>query len=160
MCDSVTGVEYSSNLHKLILEYMPFFIRQIDPIVHQAGFGDVKLTDHQFKVIMLLNHRGPSSPGLISRMLNIQKGSLTAVLKTLRAADLIYRRQIEGNERSYLVDLTVGGREFVKHHLLECDRQFGELFAEMGDEERNVVEKGLSTLNRYLELKGADYERS
>lgn len=139
---------------------MPFFIRQIDPIVHRADSQEEPLTDYQFKVVMLLNHRGSSSPGFISRMLNIQKGSLTAVLRSLRKSGLIQREQIDGNERSYLVDLTESGRDFVVRHLVECDRRFGELFADITDSDRKAVEVGLETLNRYLERRGEQNERS
>lgn len=150
---------YTATLHKLIVDYMPFFIRQIDPIVHRAEFQDERLTDYQFKVIMLLNHRGSSSPGFISRMLNIQKGSLTAVLRSLKKSGLIQREQIDGNDRSYLVDLTESGRDFVARHLAECDRRFAELFSEISDSDRKTVETGLETLNRYLESRGAQNER-
>ena len=153
-------IVYSSSLHEALMDYMPYFILHIDPIIHSARFQGERITENQIKVIMALYHGGTSSPGIISRVLNIQKGSLTGVLKSLRAAGLIHRELIDGNERSYKVSLTGTGYEFVSHHLSECDSRMESLFNEIKDDEKNTIESGLRAFTNYLEIRGGNNERS
>lgn len=150
---------YSSSLHKAMMNYMPSFILHINPIIHSTRYRGERITENQIKVIMLLFHKGKTSPGTISFMLNIQKGSLTGVLKSLRAMDMIQRVQIDGDERSYIVSLTGTGFDFVYYHRSECDRRMERLFSEMKDDEKNTIESGLSALTRYLDTRGKNDER-
>jgi DNA-binding MarR family transcriptional regulator len=149
----------SPGLYDVIVDLMPAFILNIDPIFHSARFRGERVTDYQIKVVMLLFHHGDAKPGFISRTMNIQKGSLSGVLKSLRSSGLVERRQIDGNDRSYFVSLTERGKDFVEHHLLECQRDINRLFEDIKEDEKRAVTTGLQILTRYLGKIGEPDER-
>ena len=47
--------EYSSELHRLIMEFLPGFHRNIHPIVNESSYKDSKLNENQIKIIAVLN---------------------------------------------------------------------------------------------------------
>jgi len=149
----------SLSLYDVIIDLMPAFVLNIDPIFHSARFSGERITDYQIKVVMLLFHHGDAKPGFISRTMNIQKGSLTGVLKSLRSSGMIGRRRIDGNDRSYFVSLTEKGKDFVEHHLLECQRDINRLFEDMKADEKRAVTSGLQILTHYLGKIGERDER-
>ena len=152
--------DYSSPLHETLLEFLPQFYRFINPIIHVAEYKGHRMTEYQIKVIMFLSMQGASTPGEISRTLDIQKGSLTGVLKSLLALGLVNRNRHDHDERSYHVFLTASGRDFVRFHLDTCNSRLSELFEDIGENDRGVVENGLRTLTIYLKAKGNDPKRS
>jgi DNA-binding MarR family transcriptional regulator len=149
----------SLSLYDVIIDLMPAFVLNIDPIFHSARFRGERVTDYQIKVVMLLFHHGDAKPGFISRTMNIQKGSLTGVLKSLRSSGLVERLQIDGNDRSYFVSLTEKGKDFVEHHLLECQQDINRMFEDMKADEKRAVTTGLQILTRYLCKNGERDER-
>ena len=159
MTDKHKEWEFDVPLHGAIMDLIPQIVLHVDPIVYAGEFRGMKISDYQIKVLMLLHHAGKASPGFISRHLNIQKGSLTAVLKSLRKLEMIVREEVDGDERSYRVSLTDLGREFVEQHQNRCDKGFGELLDGMGEEDRNEAKNGLRVLIRHLEARGESHER-
>ena len=149
--------ESGSILYERIMDFMPQFILHVDPVVHQAQFRGMRLNENQIKVMMMLHHAGKASPGFITHHLNIQKGSLTAVLRNLRHKGLIGREAVDGDERTYRVFPTEEGKEFIAEHMNECERRLGDMFRDMDHEERENVERGLNLLTRYLKSVGGGY---
>lgn len=143
-----------SILYESIMDLMPQFVLHIDPIVHSSRFRGMRINDNQVKVLMMLYHAGKVSPGFITHHLNIQKGSLTGVLRSLRRKELIVREDVEGDERSYCVALSKLGKEFIVHHITECRKETGMLFDEMKEADQHQVKQGLETLIRYLKTRG------
>lgn len=143
-----------SILYESIMALMPQFVLHVEPIVHQSRFRGMRMRENHVKVMMLLHHTGKASPGFITHHLNIQKGSLTAVLRNLRHKGLIEREALENDERSYRVFITETGEEFVTEHMAVCEQQIGTVFGEMDSGEKQQVEKGLDILTRYLRSLG------
>ena len=89
-------------------------------------------------------------PGDLSRGLSVEKATMTSVLRRLRDLQLIERRDIPGDERSYLVALAPAGREFIRHLEAQRRRGFERLFGAMAPADAAVAAKGLDLITSYL----------
>ena len=72
-----------------------------------------------------------SSPGIISKILNIQKGSLTRMINSLEKIKLVSRKNDKSDDRKQYIFLTDEGRTFFEKHLEQCDQDLNGLFKEM-----------------------------
>ena len=153
-------MKFSEPMYKAIMDFLPVFHRVIHPVVNRAEVGERKLLENHIKIIAVLCFENkPLTPGRISRIIGIQKGSLTRMMNSLEELKLIERCSKKENERSYSVSLTPEGFSFFSDHNKYCDRRFAEIFSEMNDEDKNKVYTGLDILNRYLSDKGFEDEK-
>ena len=147
---------YSSELNKNIMNLLPGFHRFINPIVNTAVFEGEKLQKNQIKIIAVLFINRSLCPGEISMMLDIQKGSLTRMLRSLQALDLIRREDDRHDDRVYHLSLSSRGERFFIEHQQNCDRKFNELFSALDNQDRNELGSALSILHKYFEKIGAE----
>jgi DNA-binding MarR family transcriptional regulator len=75
---------------------------------------------------------------------------MTSVLRRLRDLRIIERRDVPGDERSYLVALTPTGRDFVRHLEAQRRRGFERLFAAMAPAAAAAAVKGVDLITGYL----------
>jgi DNA-binding MarR family transcriptional regulator len=133
-----------------VTAFMRYFIAHINPVLHRTRYGDRSYTEHEIIVTMALHVVGPTRPSDLSRGLSIEKATMTSVLRRLRDLQLIERRDIPGDERSYLVALTPAGRDFVRHLEAQRRRGFERLFGAMAADEIAAAVKGIDLITGYL----------
>jgi DNA-binding MarR family transcriptional regulator len=139
-----------------VVAFMRYFIAHINPILHRTRYGDRSYTEHEIIVTMALHVVGPMRPGDLSRGLSIEKATMTSVLRRLRDLQLIERRDIPGDERSYRVALAPAGRAFVRHLDDQRRRGFERLFAAMAPEDAAAAARGLDLIAGYLKRMEAE----
>ncbi len=137
-------------LDQSVAAFMRYFLAHINPILHRTRYGDRSYTEHEIIVTMALHVVGPTRPGDLSRGFSVEKATMTSVLRRLRDLQLIERRDIPGDERSYLVALTPAGRGFVRHLEAQRRRGFERLFGAMAPDDAAVAAKGFDLITSYL----------
>lgn len=142
----------SSPLNQTIIGLLPGYYRFINPIVNRSTYQGTTLFENQIKILALLELKGPLPPSDISRMLSIQKGSLTRMIRSLTTLGLLGRSSVEHDERTYILSLTPAGRSFLAGHHETCQVKLSELFKGMGPDDQQRVVDGLRTLNQWLRL--------
>ena len=147
---TMTGPASAALLDQSVTAFMRYFIAHINPILHRTRYGGRSYSEHEIIVTMALSVVGPMRPSGLSRGLSIEKGSMTSVLRRLRDLQLIERRDIPGDERSYLVALTPAGRDFVGHLEAQRRRGFERLFAAMAPDDAVAAAKGVDLITGYL----------
>ena len=137
-------------LEQSVAAFMRYFIAHINPILHRAKHGGRNYSELEIIVCMGLSVVGPMRPGDLSRGLSIEKATMTSVIRRLRGLGLIERREIAGDERSYLVALTPAGRRFIRR--LEAQRRdgFARLFGAMAQDEIAAAAHEFDLVTRYL----------
>lgn len=149
----------SPPLNQMIIGLLPGYYRFINPIVNRSTYQGIALFENQIKILALLELKGAHSPTDISRMLSIQKGSLTRMVRSLTTLGLLGRTKVEHDERTYILSLTPAGRDFLTGHHQACDKRLTQLFTGMSFEEQQQVAEGLRTLNLWLEQQEEQDER-
>ncbi len=86
----------------------------------------------QFRTLILLKRRGSLTMSDLVAHLNIEKGSMTSVVDSLIAADLVFRERSENDRRCVITSLTPRGRalaldldEQLKRHIQNKLEQLG-----------------------------------
>ncbi len=69
------------------------------------------LTYTQYIVMMILWEYGDMTEGDLGRIIHLESGTLTPVLKRLEKQGLLTRARLESNERKLLISLTEKGHE-------------------------------------------------
>jgi DNA-binding MarR family transcriptional regulator len=137
-------------LDQSVTAFMRYFLAHINPILHRTRYGGRSYLEHEIIVTMALHVVGPTRPSGLSRGLSIEKGTMTSVLRRLRNLQLIERRDVPGDERSYLVALTPAGRDFIRHLEEQRRRGFERLFGAMAPDDAAVAAKGVDLITDYL----------
>ncbi len=133
--------------------FLPYYFGMINPIVHTEHNKEYKLNENQIKTIMCIHHLDSVMPSVISQVFNIQKGSLTTIIKSLIQLDLIKKSYDAKNERSYYLTLTSKGQSFVAYKQKKIKKEFELLFDNMPQEEVEQVSAAFELLSKYLDRK-------
>ncbi len=141
----------TDHLGRGVARFMLHVPSHLDPILYRTEFGGRDFLSSDISVVMLLAVRGALSPTAIARALNMQKGSLSSVLKRLERRGIIARRRKAGDDRSYIIELTPEGAGLVAHMQAQRQRGLGALFAALPDEEASAAARGLKVISDYLE---------
>ncbi|MDV7143357.1 MarR family transcriptional regulator [Tropicimonas sp. TH_r6] len=139
-----------TRLDRSVAEFMRHVPVHLAPILLRAEYRGRLLPESEVMVVMMLAEDGPLSPTAISRGLNMQKGSLTSVLKRLEGLDLIRRRDNPEDDRSYIAQLTREGEDFARQ--VEAQRRNGlhALFGPMGARNSRAAITGLDTISAHF----------
>ncbi|SDJ01666.1 MarR family transcriptional regulator [Aliiruegeria lutimaris] len=129
------------------LRHVPVYIA---PILYRAECNGRMLTESEVMVVMLLERLGPLSPTRISRGLNMQKGSLTSVLRRLEGLGVIARTDNPEDDRSYIAELTPRGAAFARQFETDRQEKLRDLFVPMAPNERRLAADGLDVLTAHF----------
>ncbi|MEJ2037173.1 MAG: MarR family transcriptional regulator, partial [Maritimibacter sp.] len=141
----------TDQLGRGVARFMLHVPSHLDPILYRTEFGGRDFLSSDISVVMLLSVRGSLSPTAIARALNMQKGSLSSVLKRLERRGIIARRRKTGDDRSFIIELTREGAALVAHMQAQRQRGLGALFAALPAEEASAAAQGLKLISDYLE---------
>jgi len=133
--------------------FLPYYFGMINPIVHTEQNEEYKLNENQVKTIMCIHHLERVMPSVISQVFNIQKGSLTTIIKSLIKLELVYKSYDKENQRSYYLELTEKGQVFVSYKMNKINEDFEGLFNLMPQEDAKQISIAFDLLCNYLETK-------
>ena len=141
----------ADSLTRGLVRYMLHVPVHIDPILHRARFRGRDLRPSEIMVVMALATFGPLSPTKIAERLNMQKGSLSSVLRRLERLGLIARRRSATDDRSYTTALTPDGADLAEHLSRDRQRSVDLLFSTMDPADVGVAARGLELIAAHLE---------
>ncbi len=139
-----------TRLDRSVAEFMRHVPVHLAPILLRAEFRGRLLPESEVMVVMMLAEDGPLSPTAISRGLNMQKGSLTSVLKRLEGLDLIRRRDNPDDERSYIAQLTREGEDLAGRIAEQRHKGLLALFGSMSPRDDRAASTGLDTISAHF----------
>lgn len=144
-----------SQVSQELMNLLPEFYRIINPLVNSNKIAGYDLSENHIKILGSLYHNNKVlSPSKMSKFLNIQKGSLSHMLKALVDLKLITTKKDDNDNRKYYVLLTKKGDELFKQQILESTRVLEQLFLNMENDSKLKVVNGLQELINYLTTKG------
>lgn len=140
----------AERLDRSVIDFMRNVPVHIAPILYRAEYQGRLLPESEVMVVALLSEVGPLSPTRISRRLNMQKGSLTSVLRRLEGLELTIRRDNPDDERSYVVDLSKAGEALARE--VEAARLEGlrRLFESIALRDGQIAAQGLDVLSTHF----------
>ena len=150
MPDRTNGDTFNDALR----QFMPMYFRFINPVLHSFKSEKYRLHENQIKVIMAVGLLGKASPSQLSRVLLIQKGSLTTIIQSLISARLLSRKSDPDDARKYDLSITQNGKDFIKEKSALDTQCFDAMLKGMPKSDLETVCAGLNTLTNYLTKAG------
>ena len=97
-------------LEQQICYAMHTTVRAFDA-VYRTLLAEHGLSYPQYIALMALGEHGPVTVGDLGRLLRLDSGTLSPLLKRMQAHGLVVRRRDPEDERRVVIDLTAAGRE-------------------------------------------------
>lgn len=134
----------------VITKFLPFYFVHINLALHRCDYKGYRLNENQIKVMMTIGLFSKMTPTDLSYGLNIQKGSLTTIIKSLVDMGFLKKEMDQEDERKYNLYLASKGEEFVAFKSNDNQKKFEQLFSNITEEECKKIVEGFSTLSNYL----------
>ena len=110
----------------------------------RAMLSDAGVTEQQWRVLRVLEERGPTDPTEIAQQSCLLMPSLTRILRGLEEKGLCTRRAHATDRRKFIIEITDSGRGLIDHNIPESNRIFADLEADFG---KDRIESLLDLLN-------------
>ncbi|MFZ5967274.1 MAG: MarR family winged helix-turn-helix transcriptional regulator [Bacillota bacterium] len=143
--------ENSEKILNAFEEFIPFYFMYINPAIHKGSYKGVNYSENQIKVMMVINFTPKLSPTELSTILNIQKGSLTTIIKSLINLGLLRKEYDAFDDRKYYLFLTEEGKNFVTDRNQQNVHNFSKIFSDIADHECKTIIDGFLSLKKYLQ---------
>jgi len=88
----------------------------------RAMLADAGVTEQQWRVLRVLNERGPLDPTEIADRSCLSLPSLTRILQTLDTKGFVTRAVHSTDRRRQVITITAAGRQLIAENLLESQR--------------------------------------
>jgi MarR family transcriptional regulator, organic hydroperoxide resistance regulator len=132
----------------LIFSLFPTLIRSV---LHgfESEYGNkVGLNQTQVKTILYIYNKGPSPMSGICYHVSLEKGSMTTVVDTLLANDLVQRNHDMSDRRKVLVSLTETGKSTAKQCSDDVSRYIRKKLSILSEDEKKQFWNSLTTLEK------------
>lgn len=117
------------NLPLLLLQAREAVIAHFRPILTAGG-----LTEQQWRILRLLDERGPLESWQIARECQMLKPSLTGVLARLEQGGCVGRERPEGDQRRLVVTISPAGQALVRRLAPLIEARYAAIEAAVGPE--------------------------
>jgi len=117
------------NLPQLLLQARELVMLRFRPLIAAEG-----ITDQQWRIIRLLDERGPLEPRDIGDLCQISSPSMTGVLARMENFGQVTRRRMDHDRRRLLVSLTPKGRAIAGRVAPAAEAAYRRLESELGKE--------------------------
>lgn len=148
-------VHPADRLHTAVQGFMRYYMAHINPVLHRTRYYGRTYSEHEIIVVMALGLVGAQRPSQLSRGLDIDKGTLTAVIRRLLGAGILERQEVPTDARGYLVSLTTAGHAFVDHLTGQARSGLRRLFDEMDPADIEAAANGLDLIANHLRQREA-----
>ncbi len=138
----------TENPMMLIFSLFPTLIRSV---LHgfESEYGNRAGLNHtQVKTLLHIYNKGSSPMSDICRHVSLEKGSMTSVVDTLLANDLVQRNHDEADRRKVLVSLTETGKSTAKQCSDDVSRYICKKLSVLSEDEKKQFWNSLTTLDK------------
>ncbi len=142
--------QLARELSDAVGEFTRYYLAHVNHLLHRVTYRGRKYSENQVISLLALGVVGRLTPGEISRVIDVPKGSLTLILRGLCEQGLARRVERGLDRRSYQLDLTPEGRRFVEFALHHREVGLGELFRDMAPQDARDAARGLRLIADHL----------
>lgn len=111
----------------------------------------ISISQSRFELLSVIYKEDEISQSDLQKKVIIDRAAVTRHVKQLEENGMVIRRRKSGDDRIILVRLTNYGREQIESAQKEKERFVNELLTNVSEEERNVLKKVLSQIQKNIE---------
>ncbi|MFT4471481.1 MarR family winged helix-turn-helix transcriptional regulator [Arthrobacter sulfonylureivorans] len=139
---------------ELSRQLRPLLTRIYQMVRRRSPGWDV--TAAQSSVLTTLMDKGKLRMGELAALEGVKMPTATSVVAGLVRIGLVERQADPNDRRRVLVDLTSDGRSQIAALAAERDREFARLLADLGPEDRTLLEAAAPAMSRLLAVEAAN----
>lgn len=143
--------EGAREIHTLMLTFLGFCHERLFVRMRKNLACCQQMSKNQFKIINILYRHQELTATEISRMLDIEKGSLTTMIDQLEAMDLVLRRIDRNDRRRVLLSLSELGIEHMDKTMEAYSAVLDDLFKEVDPEDMQMFVDSLRYVVAFTE---------
>lgn len=133
----------------LLFELIALYHQKLGGIFHLPEEELPKCTKNQKKSLLILYRSGMMTPTELGQNLDLKKGTLTALLDSLEASQLVYREPDHRDRRKIRLFLTGKGKTYVEDRMRLYHERFCRRFDAVSSQE---VDEQLDHLQHIVKL--------
>jgi DNA-binding MarR family transcriptional regulator len=137
-------------LSDAVFHFTRYFLCHINHLLHRLTFRGRRFSESEVIALIALGVARRMTPGEISRVIDVPKGSLTLILRRLCAQGLARRVEPPVDGRSYQLALTAEGRRFVAFAARQRQAGLGALFRDLAPGDARAAARGLRVIAGHL----------
>ena len=141
----------AKELSDAVFQYTRYFLCHMNHLMHRLTYRRRKYSENEAITLIALGVAGRMTPGEISHVIDVPKGSLTLILRRLCVQGLARRVEPPVDGRSYQLALTAEGRRFVKYASRQREAGLGALFRDLAPEDARAAARGLRAIAEHLQ---------
>lgn len=134
----------------LFLEFYPIHQKKIASLFSKSKSDPYKCNLNQVRAIMTIGKNKSIIPTLLGKCLGLQKGSLTTLLDSLEAMELVKRSSHPDDRRKTLLSLTSKGEDYRALKISQFKSELSVLFDGLSHEELDEFILSLSNVLKTL----------
>lgn len=110
------------------------------------------LTETQMRTLMFIKRQGPRPMSSVVCYMNLEKGSMTAVVDRLIEKDLVRRERDKADRRRVIIDLTEKGRELASRAYADLNSHINGRLDELGPGLKQELIRSLDLIRQSIEI--------
>ncbi|MCI0513499.1 MarR family transcriptional regulator [candidate division KSB1 bacterium] len=138
-------IEFLERFSNAFIPSMHFFHNLTSQISHA-----IDLTLPQYRVLMLVYHRGPMAIGDLQQQLQMAQSSASEMVTRLVQLDLLYLDKNHPDRRITVFDLTDKARQLLKNQQAAMQACFGKVLTRMPPAGQIALIEAFETIRRLL----------
>jgi DNA-binding MarR family transcriptional regulator len=146
--------ESLEKLFESLDDFLPYFYREINPIIHSYECEEFTLNENQIKVMMAVCRKEGISPTEVSRLFMIPKTSLTTIVRSLTELDLVEKMNRPSDPRRFGLKLSPQGKDTVGKIRKKNAGGLRELFRDMEEAHVSRLISGFAVLEEFYRAQG------
>jgi DNA-binding MarR family transcriptional regulator len=122
-------------LSRLFFEYNALYYQKLGAFFRETDRQAPHCNKNQKKALFIIDEKLRITPSELGCCLDLQKATLTSLVDSLVAQDLVRREQDRIDRRKTWLTLTVAGKEFIQVKKAAYDAEFARCFAAISEAE-------------------------
>ncbi|TCL62271.1 MarR family transcriptional regulator [Hydrogenispora ethanolica] len=140
-----------AEMNRLFREFIALYHQKLGICLQADDQQEPRCNKNQKRALFILHEKGRVTPSELGRALDLQKATLTSLVDSLAAHNLVRREPDPADRRKTWLELTEAGSEYVRMKKAAYDRYFAGRFAAVSEAE---IEESLLSLKRLVDIMG------
>lgn len=143
-------LEEARELHIMLITVLGVFHGRFAVNFRNHSQFPPEVKKNLLKIINILYDVGQLTSTQLGQIMDIEKGSLTAMIDQLESLGYVYRAAVPHDRRKTLITLTAAGKELMDRTMEQYTRSVAEMFAGADPEELQQFQDNLRSVTAFM----------
>lgn len=136
-------------IERMFTEFISLYHQKLS-LVFRDDDGCLRLNKNQKRAILMISKKQGITSAELGRCLDLRKSSLTSLINSLAALNLVERKAADTDRRKVFIYLTGEGQEYLGQMMERYGKMFQDRFSKLPEEEIDDCLKGMKAVTATL----------